>query len=79
MIRAKTAPSKAEKHRLELAAVVSSSSDAILATDLTGIVEAWNKGAQDLYGYTAGDMIGQTIATVIPEHLHEEHLHLCGI
>ena len=74
MIRAKTAPSKAEKHRLELAAVVSSSGDAILATDLTGIVEAWNKGAQDLYGYTAGDMIGQTIATVIPEHLHEEHL-----
>jgi two-component system, cell cycle sensor histidine kinase and response regulator CckA len=35
---------------------------------------SWNKGAQDFYGYTAEEMIGQPITTVIPEHLHDESL-----
>jgi PAS domain S-box-containing protein len=74
MIRAKKAGSKAAKRSRELADLASSSDDAILSTNLAGIVVAWNKGARDLYGYTAEEMIGQPIAIGIPEHLHEENL-----
>jgi len=70
--RADKANSRAEEHNRELAAIVSSSGDAILSKDLAGIIVTWNKGAQDLYGYTAEEMIGQPITKVIPEQLHEE-------
>jgi two-component system cell cycle sensor histidine kinase/response regulator CckA len=76
MIRANQARSKAEKCSHELAAIVSSSDEAIVSSNLAGIVVAWNKGAQDLYGYTAEEMIGQPIAAVVPEHVHEESLQI---
>jgi two-component system cell cycle sensor histidine kinase/response regulator CckA len=76
MIRANQAGSKAEKRSRELPAIESSSDGAIVGSDLAGIVVAWNKSAQDLYGYTAEEMIGQPMATIIPEHLHQESLHL---
>jgi len=76
MIRANKARSKAENRSRELPVIVSSSDDAIFGSDLAGIVVSWNRSAQDFYGFTAEEMIGQPIATVIPEHLHEENLHL---
>jgi two-component system cell cycle sensor histidine kinase/response regulator CckA len=76
MIRANKARSRAENRGRELLAVVSLSDDAILGTDLAGIVVSWKQGAQDLYGYTAEEMIGQPIATIIPEHVHEESLQV---
>jgi PAS domain S-box-containing protein len=66
------ADSQAEERNRQLAAIVSSSDDAILSNNLAGIVVTWNKGAQDLYGYTSEEMIGRSITTFIPEHLHEE-------
>jgi two-component system cell cycle sensor histidine kinase/response regulator CckA len=71
MIRANKARARAEKRSL---AVVGARPGAVLDTDLAGIVVSWDKGAQEFYGYTAEEMIGQPITTVIPEHLHEESL-----
>jgi two-component system, cell cycle sensor histidine kinase and response regulator CckA len=76
MIRANNAGSKAEKHRRELPTLVSYSGGATVTSNIEGIVATWNKSAQDLYGYTAKEMIGQPIATVIPEHVHEESLQV---
>jgi two-component system cell cycle sensor histidine kinase/response regulator CckA len=70
MIRSNKARSRAEKHNLTV--VGSRPGDAVLGTDLAGIVVSWSKGAQDIYGYTAEEMIGQPITTVIPEHLQDE-------
>jgi PAS domain S-box-containing protein len=48
--------------RLRLAAIVESSSDAIIGKDLDGIITDWNKGAERIYGYTAEEMIGKSVS-----------------
>ncbi|GAB1689534.1 two-component system sensor histidine kinase NtrB [Krasilnikovia sp. M28-CT-15] len=48
-----------------LAAIVHGSSDAIVATDLNGIILSWNHGAEQMFGYTAEEMIGQSALKVL--------------
>jgi PAS domain S-box-containing protein len=63
-----------------LAAIVESSDDAIVAKDLNGVVTSWNAGAERLFGYSAEQMIGRSIMTIIPPDLqHEEPMILARI
>jgi two-component system sensor kinase FixL len=56
-----------------LAAIVSSSDDAIIGKTLDGIVTDWNSAAEAMFGYTAREMIGQSITRLLPPGLeHEE-------
>jgi PAS domain S-box-containing protein len=54
-----------EEENERLAALVRSSDNAIVSTDLHGIVTAWNDSAQRLYGYTEEQALGRTIAELI--------------
>jgi PAS domain S-box-containing protein len=56
----------AEQGNRHLAALVESSEDAIISKSPTGIIQTWNLGAEHLYGYTAGDVIGRHISVLIP-------------
>ena len=56
----------ADRARSLLASIVQSSHDAIVSTDLDGLVLSWNPGAERLYGYTAGEMLGRSKDLIIP-------------
>lgn len=55
-------------HRLQqrLDALVHASSDAICFEDLDGIVQRWSPSAEAMFGYTAQQMLGQTLQRLIP-------------
>jgi PAS domain S-box-containing protein len=62
----------AEAARRRLAAIVESSDDAIIGKNLNGIVMSWNPGAERIFGYSANEMIGRSILTIIPPALQED-------
>jgi len=80
IVRDLTAQQRAERDVLRLAAIVDSSEDAIISKDLNGIVQTWNQAAERMFGYTAEEMIGRSITTIIPkERLGEEDTVLSRI
>lgn len=68
-----TARKQGDELAARLAAIVESSSDAIIGKDLDGIVTSWNAGAEAVFGFAAADMVGRPITRLIPAaRIHEE-------
>src|SRR6266478_2664011 len=63
---------QADTDRAHLASIVACSEDAILSESLDGIVLSWNAAAERMYGYTAEEMIGRSIAILIPSYRPNE-------
>jgi two-component system cell cycle sensor histidine kinase/response regulator CckA len=61
----------AESITTRLAAIVASSSEAIVGKTLDGIVTSWNAAAERIFGYSEREMLGQSIFVLIPEELHD--------
>ncbi len=67
-----TASVEIDEMRAHLATVVAASHDAILSQDLTGAVLSWNSGTERLYGYAATEILGRSVARLIPPELIDE-------
>jgi two-component system sensor histidine kinase VicK len=63
---------QAEEVRLHLAAIVSSSEDAILSKDLDGMITTWNAAAERMYGYSAREIVGQPVTLLFPPDCQRE-------
>ncbi len=67
---------EAEEALSQLAAIVTSSTDAIVSQTLEGTILTWNEGATCLFGYSAAEMIGQSVRRLIPGDQQEEVDHI---
>ena len=56
-----------DKARARLAAIVDSSEDAIISHDLDGVITTWNHGAQQIYGYTSEEIVGEPMSTLLAD------------
>lgn len=66
------AETQADAARQQMAAIVTSSEDAIASFTADGLVTSWNRGAQMLFGYTAEEIIGRPISVLVPPDKMEE-------
>jgi PAS domain S-box-containing protein len=55
-----------------LANITESSADAIMSTDAEGNITSWNRGAEQIFGYTKDEIIGRHFYAIVPEDLREE-------
>ncbi len=63
---------RAEEASRQLASIVESSNDAIISKTLDGIILSWNAGAERIYGYAAGEVVGKPISILVPANLTHE-------
>ncbi|RDJ05844.1 PAS domain S-box protein [Rhizobium grahamii] len=63
---------RAQEVERRLAAIIASSNDAILGTDLNMRITSWNSGAEKLYGYSADEAIGRSVMILVPDDRIEE-------
>ncbi len=65
---------RAIEAQAQFSSIVESSTDAISAINLKGTVISWNKAAEDIYGYSAKEIIGRPLSTIVPrDRLRELH------
>jgi PAS domain S-box-containing protein len=56
-----------------LEAILQTSSEAIIASDVDGRVLFWNPGATRIFGFDAAEALGQSLDLIIPEKLRARH------
>ena len=66
---AATATARAER----LDAILNTTVDGIIVIDASGTIEAFNRGAQELFGYPESEMLGRNVSLLMPSPHHEEH------
>ena len=67
-----TNQTQTQNARLWLAAIVDSSTDAIISKTLDGVISTWNAAATKLFVYSEAEAVGQPITLIIPADLHDE-------
>ncbi len=53
--------------------ITAATPDAVIFADRDGVVRLWNAGAENMFGYSAAEALGQTLDLIIPERLRPRH------
>ena len=53
--------------------MINNAPDAILISDREGVIRFWNSGAEQMFGHTAAEAVGQSLDLIIPENLRSRH------
>ena len=53
--------------------IVRDAPEAVIFADQAGIVRLWNRGAEEIFGHSEDDAVGQSLDLIIPEGLRERH------
>jgi len=67
---------QAEEQSAKLAAIITSSDDAIISKTLESVITSWNSSAERMFGYSAEDMIGETVNKLIPADRQDEETEI---
>ncbi len=71
-IRDNTGRKLAEEERARLASIIEYSGDAIIGKTLDGTITSWNTGAERIYGYSAEEMLGESISLLVPQEVLDD-------
>jgi PAS domain S-box-containing protein len=75
--QAECARHKADQIRRYLASIVDSSDDAVIGQDLDGTILSWNPGAERIYGYSAAEIVGQSVSALCQPGHGAEPIEIC--
>jgi len=53
--------------------ILQSMPEALIFADLQGIIQRWNPGAENVFGFTAAEAVGQSLDLIIPERMRKAH------
>ncbi|WP_147707868.1 type II toxin-antitoxin system ParD family antitoxin, partial [Microvirga massiliensis] len=67
---------RAEEVERQLAAIITSSNDAIVSINLDCTITSWNEGAERLYGHRAEEVIGKPVTILLPDDRKDEELEI---
>jgi PAS domain S-box-containing protein len=79
VFRDASAQRQAQQSSERLAAIVEHSGDAMITKDLNGIVQTWNAAAEQLFGYSAEEIVGRPITTLFPPDRLKEEDHILAL
>jgi diguanylate cyclase (GGDEF)-like protein/PAS domain S-box-containing protein len=63
---------KSEEELQRLASIVEFSEDAIIGKNMDGVITSWNRGAEKIYGYTRGEVVGRDLSFLLPPERQAE-------
>jgi PAS domain S-box-containing protein len=63
----------AEIHADVFRRIVEQTTDAVIFADRGGLIRIWNQGAESVFGFRAGEVLGKSLDVIIPEELRKKH------
>lgn len=63
---------RAQEATQRLATIVETSDDAIISKNLDGVIQTWNRGAANIFGYTAEEVVGKPVTILMPPERYDE-------
>lgn len=74
MIKHRQAEETIAENKERFRSIVDTASDAIISINSHGKITFWNNAAENIFGYTAVEIVGKPVTILMPDHYHEAHL-----